>query len=337
MDDLTLLLIRRALDTHRYGNDLGARVRAIMDNLAARMAGGVPPGISVRERERIIRSLVQSWRAQSADAFGRIAEMLERELPDVERMFYKVATQDAGRELVERQARPELKGVKVARELAEAERSLMHRAEAQLRQGVQLAESAEQVSARVQRVVARKASEVATVARTAVTSSAQIAYYSGLRAAGVEEYRWVAVLDERTTDLCRSRHDKVYRFDGPNPLPPAHWNCRSHIEPVLEPVEDEPFGAGVLRDAGLNVAAVQRAERELIAEGVAVMRGSGRVRQGWARTPIATLIRDASPETRRAVLGDTGARRFALGMSLGQVASRETSRLSLDQLRNRLL
>lgn len=41
-------------------------------------------------------------------------------------------------------------------------------------------------------------------------------------------YQWCSVLDNRTSDICRSRHRKVYRY-GEGPIPPAHYNCRSRI------------------------------------------------------------------------------------------------------------
>lgn len=48
-----------------------------------------------------------------------------------------------------------------------------------------------------------------------------------------ERYRWVAVLDEKTTELCRSRDGKTWRY-GKGPIPPAHYNCRSKIVPVQD-------------------------------------------------------------------------------------------------------
>ena len=42
-------------------------------------------------------------------------------------------------------------------------------------------------------------------------------------------YRWVSVLDSRTTPICRSRAGRSYKNNGRNPVPPAHWNCRSTI------------------------------------------------------------------------------------------------------------
>lgn len=44
------------------------------------------------------------------------------------------------------------------------------------------------------------------------------------------EYLWISVLDDATTDICRSRNGNVYRY-GEGPLPPAHIRCRSSTIP----------------------------------------------------------------------------------------------------------
>lgn len=54
----------------------------------------------------------------------------------------------------------------------------------------------------------------------------------------VRGYRFVAVLDDRTTDICRARHGKFIPIDRVdtlgNELPPLHVNCRSIVEPITE-------------------------------------------------------------------------------------------------------
>ena len=44
-------------------------------------------------------------------------------------------------------------------------------------------------------------------------------------------YQWHSMMDSRTTEICRSRHLKIYEY-GKGPIPPAHINCRSHIVPL---------------------------------------------------------------------------------------------------------
>lgn len=45
-----------------------------------------------------------------------------------------------------------------------------------------------------------------------------------------ERYKWVSVLDSKTTDICRGRDGNIYIY-GEGPVPPAHYNCRSVIVP----------------------------------------------------------------------------------------------------------
>jgi len=46
-----------------------------------------------------------------------------------------------------------------------------------------------------------------------------------------ENYTWCAVLDSRTTEICRDRNGRVYAYRN-GPRPPAHWNCRSFTVPL---------------------------------------------------------------------------------------------------------
>lgn len=55
----------------------------------------------------------------------------------------------------------------------------------------------------------------------------------------VEGVEWVAVLDARTTDICRGRDGKVYPVDS-GPRPPAHPNCRSTVRTILKGMEPSP-------------------------------------------------------------------------------------------------
>lgn len=46
-------------------------------------------------------------------------------------------------------------------------------------------------------------------------------------------FRWISVLDSRTTDFCRKRNGKIYPIEG-SIKPQAHWNCRSDTAPVFK-------------------------------------------------------------------------------------------------------
>lgn len=68
-----------------------------------------------------------------------------------------------------------------------------------------------------------------------------------------ERYRWVAVLDSRTTKVCRSRNGKTWVY-GKGPIPPAHYNCRSKIVPMDDDRRNYPdTWFGWLREQPFNV------------------------------------------------------------------------------------
>lgn len=68
--------------------------------------------------------------------------------------------------------------------------------------------------------VVATAIQVIAAAGSAAVSSAMFEYYV-----------WLSVMDNRTTVICRSRNQKVYKY-GVGPMPPAHIRCRSHIMPL---------------------------------------------------------------------------------------------------------
>lgn len=87
----------------------------------------------------------------------------------------------------------------------------------------------------------RVAVQAAAVISTAIQHTASMTG-AGVLSALYGEYVWRSVIDGRTSDICRDRNGRRYKF-GNGPLPPAHMNCRSHISPVVGPdnAPDEGF------------------------------------------------------------------------------------------------
>lgn len=46
-------------------------------------------------------------------------------------------------------------------------------------------------------------------------------------------YRWLAALDDRTSAICIRLHGTFFPVGTNPPGPPAHWNCRSIVQPVF--------------------------------------------------------------------------------------------------------
>lgn len=50
----------------------------------------------------------------------------------------------------------------------------------------------------------------------------------------VEYVKYSAILDNRTTDICRGRNGKIYTKEKARGMIPAHWNCRSFFIPIVD-------------------------------------------------------------------------------------------------------
>lgn len=91
--------------------------------------------------------------------------------------------------------------------------------------------------------VARSRAE--TLVRTDATAVINRATIKRYQKAGLEYYRILVVLDDRTTQICRriAQEDKLYKLEdaqvGVN-MPPFHYNCRSTIMPDAGEIEEEP-------------------------------------------------------------------------------------------------
>lgn len=91
--------------------------------------------------------------------------------------------------------------------------------------------------------VARSRAE--TLVRTDATAVINRATIKRYQKAGLEYYRILVVLDDRTTQICRriAQEDKLYKLEdaqvGVN-MPPFHYNCRSTIMPEAGEIEEEP-------------------------------------------------------------------------------------------------
>lgn len=88
-------------------------------------------------------------------------------------------------------------------------------------------------------VVSRRArQEATTISRTivnAVQNSAQRQSAASLPRDVSDSYRWLSVMDKRTTIICAALDGRVWKYDDPDgQIPPAHVNCRSTILPVIK-------------------------------------------------------------------------------------------------------
>lgn len=78
-------------------------------------------------------------------------------------------------------------------------------------------------------VIQRTSTTMGSVLNTVMQHVSQQAQAAAASAV-YPDYVWVSVIDQVTSSICRERNRKSYRY-GEGPLPPAHNNCRSHIQP----------------------------------------------------------------------------------------------------------
>lgn len=78
------------------------------------------------------------------------------------------------------------------------------------------------------------------LARTETNFIANAATYDGYKEAGVEQFQFLATLDNRTSEICGETDNKIFNLSdkmvGVN-WPPLHPNCRSTTVPFWEPDE----------------------------------------------------------------------------------------------------
>jgi len=72
---------------------------------------------------------------------------------------------------------------------------------------------------------------------TEVLNKGRVAFFedSGV----VSGYQYSAILDDRTTEICRGLHGKKFKA-GTEPIPPMHFNCRSVLIPITKFEEFKP-------------------------------------------------------------------------------------------------
>lgn len=133
-------------------------------------------------------------------------------------------------------------------------------------------------------------------------------------------YRWVSILDSKTSQICRSLDGQVFKF-GQGPIPPAHPNCRSSIigELLGRWLKRGPTGRFVKRD---ERAATGAKGRETVDGTVTYYE--------WLKSQPAAFQDDALGVTRGALFrkGGLSAEAFAK-LNLG----RNFEPLTLDEMR----
>jgi len=178
-----------------------------------------------------------------------------------------------------------------------------------IRDGVTLGQTSEEITSNIKNLTKLQQRQAATLART-------VTNYTSVQAREVvmrenpditNSYRWIATLDGRTSLICASRDQQIFKESNESPKPPAHFNCRSTIAPVIEGDSADQFRPAL---------------------------GNSGAQQVSKSTRYETWLRRQSRAFQTEVLGVTRAKLFREGrISIGRFVDAQGATLTLDQLR----
>ena len=178
-----------------------------------------------------------------------------------------------------------------------------------IRDGVTLRQTSQEITNNIKNLTKLQQRQAATLART-VTNYASVQAREVVMRENPDitiSYRWIATLDGRTSLICASRDQQIFKESNESPKPPAHFNCRSTIAPILEGDSPDQFRAA-LGDSGAQ--------------------------QVSKSTRYETWLRRQSRAFQTEVLGVTRAKLFREGrISIGRFVDAQGATLTLDQLR----
>lgn len=220
--------VRRAAWVERFRNgrvrDVDAVVRSVAEQLRAAARGRL---------ERLVgRTHAAPSSMAAAEVERRIAQILRQAVPKA-----LDVVSPALRELAVRQgARVGVAGARALGQTAQQHfsgwaTSTARRARAAISHSLAQGESAAEAVARMDDVIATARRQAATLVRTMSDAVAVQAREREISRDGFELVRYVAVLDERTTELCEELNGTVWPV-GEGPRPPQHYGCRSFIAPA---------------------------------------------------------------------------------------------------------
>ena len=119
-----------------------------------------------------------------------------------------------------------------------------------------------------------------TLVRTETTFYNNLATLDTIKELGGDHYEIVAVLDSRTSEICRLENHEVHpvkEYEPGRTAPPFHVRCRSTIRPAVKSDKPSPYFDILQNNGSVKLATEQRSLDEIFAgwerEGEAILRG----------------------------------------------------------------
>ena len=258
--DPTEAVIRNLFRLQRLANGLtgDARkiVKALIADTIADLARLDPTAVQLRYRQGRVDKVLDNLAERSAAAFADIRRRTRNNLALVgrtqadwagERLLGEIALGGAADITVTAQGlgvnffkkvidTDPFEGHTMQQWLDMADRSLRRRVRGELNRGLLNGETLDQINRRMRRtVLKRSVRETETVVRTATNFVANRAHMELFERNSdiTQRYEYVAVLDGKTSPICRALDGTTYKY-GEGPRPPQHPNCRSITNPVID-------------------------------------------------------------------------------------------------------
>lgn len=126
-----------------------------------------------------------------------------------------------------------------------------------------------------------------TLVRTETTFYNNLATLDSIKELGGDHYEIVAVLDSRTSEICRLENHEVHsvkEYEPGRTAPPFHVRCRSTIRPAVKSDKPSPYFDILQNDGSVKLATEERSLDEIFA--------------GWDREEEAVLrgVKESKPE-----------------------------------------
>lgn len=107
-----------------------------------------------------------------------------------------------------------------------------------------------------------------TLVRTETTFYNNLATLDTIKELGGDHYEIVAVLDSRTSEICRLENHEVHsvkEYEPGRTAPPFHVRCRSTIRPAVKSDKPSPYFDILQNNGSVNLATEQRSQDEIFA------------------------------------------------------------------------
>ena len=92
--------------------------------------------------------------------------------------------------------------------------------------------SDEEIIAEVQKTFNKNKAGTEAMLKTVVNAHTNEVAIETYKKNGFKNYKYVAIMDDKTTEICSYLNGQVFEIDK-GPLPPQHYGCRSFVIPVI--------------------------------------------------------------------------------------------------------